>query len=99
MEFEVYATIRQGGLAWQGTEGVTPISQDSSITAPQVGPGVGGANGFSFDASVVNSTYGNADTVQQEQIQYPYFIQVATGCDESIDTTRATEINNPFFFI
>lgn len=56
-----------------------------------------GANkGMAFDASLSNSTYGNSDTVQQEQIQYPYFIQVATGVEESIDVTREIELNNPF---
>ena len=52
---------------------------------------------INFDASKSNPIYGNSDTVQQEQIQYPYFIQVATGAEESIDVTRATEIVSPFF--
>ncbi len=49
-----------------------------------------------FDASLSNSIYGNSTTVQQEQIQYPYFIQVATGVEESVDVVREIELNNPF---
>lgn len=47
---------------------------------------------------LVDSTgiYGNSTTVQQEQVQYPYFIQVATGVEESVDVTREIELNNPF---
>lgn len=51
-----------------------------------------------FDASRSNTTYGNSNTVQQEQIQYPYFIQVATGTEESVDVARDIVLNNPFFF-
>lgn len=58
------------------------------------GEGTDWATGF--DASRSNSIYGNSTTVQQEQIQYPYFIQVATGVEESVDVTREIELNNPF---
>ncbi|MGN1393994.1 MAG: hypothetical protein ACI4V7_08210, partial [Succinivibrionaceae bacterium] len=43
-----------------------------------------------FDASLSSSTYQDASPVQQEAVQYPYFIQVATGVEESIDVS--TEI-------
>lgn len=49
-----------------------------------------------FDASRSSSTYKNGAPVQQEAIQYPYFIQVATGVEESVDVTREIELNNPF---
>lgn len=52
--------------------------------------------GFSFDASLSSSTYQNNAPVQQEAVQYPYFIQVATGVEDSIDVTREIELNNPF---
>ena len=48
--------------------------------------------------SGTTGSYGTLNTVQQEQIQYPYFIQVATGAEESVDVTRATEIITPYFF-
>ena len=54
------------------------------------------ATSHTFDASRSSKVYGNSDTVQQEQIQYPYFIQVATGAEESIDVSREIELNNPF---
>lgn len=51
---------------------------------------------YDINASRSSSIYGNSTTVQQEQIQYPYFIQVATGVEESVDVTREIELNNPF---
>lgn len=51
---------------------------------------------FNFDASRSSSAYQDGAPVQQEAIQYPYFIQVATGVEESIDVTREIELNNPF---
>ena len=49
-----------------------------------------------FDASLSNPIYGNSDTVQQEQIQYPYFIQVATGAEVEDNIINEIELNNPF---
>lgn len=43
-----------------------------------------------------NATYGKSNTVQQEQIQYPYFIQVATGAETEDNITNTIELNNPF---
>ena len=40
--------------------------------------------------------YGNSDTVQQEQIQYPYFIQVATGSEVEDNIINEIELNNPY---
>lgn len=53
--------------------------------------------GFEIDASLSSSTYQDNAPVQQEAILYPYFIQVATGVEESVDVTREIELNNPFF--
>lgn len=57
-----------------------------------------GTNSFTwtFNASRSSSTYQDNAPVQQEAIQYPYFIQVATGSEESVDVTREIELNNPF---
>ena len=49
-----------------------------------------------FDASLSSSTYQDNAHVQQEAVQYPYFIQVATGVEETVDVTREIELNNPF---
>lgn len=51
---------------------------------------------LNFDASRSSSTYQDGAPVQQEAVQYPYFIQVATGTEESVDVTREIELNNPF---
>lgn len=61
---------------------------------------VSGASGsgykMKFDASRSSSTYQDNAPVQQEAIQYPYFIQVAKGSEDSVDVTREIELNNPF---
>lgn len=51
---------------------------------------------ITFNASLSSSTYQDNAPVQQEAIQYPYFIQVATGVEETVDVTREIELNNPF---
>lgn len=53
---------------------------------------------ISLDASHLNPTYGAADTVQEEAIQYPYYIQIATGQETEVNITNEIELNNPFFF-
>lgn len=66
----------------------------------QVAGGSGGGGALdhfaNFDASLSSPIYGNSDTVQQEQIQYPYFIQVATGAETEDNITNTIELNNPF---
>lgn len=49
-----------------------------------------------FDASLSSSTYQDNAPVQQEAVQYPYFIQVATGNEEQADITTEIQLNNPF---
>ena len=66
-----------------GNSSITDINEPKSID---------------FDASRSNPVYGASDTVQQEQIQYPYFIQIATGQETQADITNEIELNNPFFF-
>lgn len=46
----------------------------------------------------LNNVYQDNAPVQQEAIQYPYFIQVATGSEESVDVSTEIQLNNPFFF-
>lgn len=52
--------------------------------------------GGTFDASRSSSTYQDNAPVQQEAVQYPYFIQVAEGVETSVDVSREIELNNPF---
>ena len=56
----------------------------------------GGSN-ITIDASRCSGAYGKSNTVQQEQIQYPYFIQVATGAETEDNIINEIELNNPFF--
>lgn len=49
-----------------------------------------------FDASLSNSIYGNSTTVQPEVIQYPYFIQIATGQETKNNIINDIELNNPY---
>ena len=51
-----------------------------------------------FDASDSSSTYQDNAPVQQEAVQYPYYIQVATGVEETLPAIREYNINTPFFF-
>lgn len=53
---------------------------------------------FGIDASLSNPIYGATDTVQEEAIQYPYYIQIATGQETEVNITNEIELNNPFFF-
>lgn len=49
-----------------------------------------------LNASNSSSIYKDDSTVQQEQIQYPYFIQIATGQETQVDIVNEIELNNPF---
>lgn len=75
---------------WDGCfygESVTAVSYNRDKYAAPI---------IHFDASRSSSTYQDNAPVQQEAVQYPYFIQVATGVEESVDVTREIELNNPF---
>ena len=50
-------------------------------------------------ASASNSIYGKSTTVQQEQIQYPYFIQVATGAETEDNIINTLELSNPYVLL
>ncbi len=58
----------------------------------------GGAQGSwaGFDASRCSAVYGRSHTVQPEQIQYPYFIQVSTGNEIEADVTTQVQVNTPY---
>ena len=53
---------------------------------------------FDFNASRSSSTYQDNAPVQQEAIQYPYFIQIATGQETENNIKDTLELNNPFTF-
>ena len=49
-----------------------------------------------FDASLSSSIYQDNAHVQQEAIQYPYFIQIATGSETENNIINDIELNNPY---
>ena len=49
-----------------------------------------------FNASLSSSTYQDNAHVQQEAIQYPYFIQIATGSETENNIINKIELNNPY---
>ena len=81
-------------ITWNGALGYEVYGSKSN--------GAGGSTYYqiavNIDASKSSDVYGNSDTVQQEQIQYPYFIQVATGAETEDNIINEIELNNPFFF-
>lgn len=58
--------------------------------------GSGGGINILLNASRSSSTYQDDAPVQQEAVQYPFFIQVAANIENSIDVTREIQLNNPF---
>ena len=59
--------------------------------------GVNGTDlGIGFDASLSSSTYQDGAPVQPEAIQYPYFIQIATGSETENNIINEIELNNPY---
>ncbi len=53
---------------------------------------------ITFNANNTNSVYKDNAPVQQEAIQYPYFIQIATGVETEVNIKDTLELNNPFTF-
>lgn len=51
---------------------------------------------YSLNASRSSSTYQDNAPVQQEAIQYPYFIQIATGSETENNIINEIELNNPY---
>ena len=73
-----------GAFGWQGNmPGQCAIN--SSLTG-----------GMNFDASRSSSTYQDNAPVQPEAIQYPYFIQIATGSETENNIINDIELNNPY---
>ena len=68
----------------------------SAITLGSNASGSSMGESIALDYSLKNSIYGNSDTVQPEAIQYPYFIQIATGQETEVNITNEIELNNPF---
>lgn len=51
---------------------------------------------ITLDASLSNPIYGASDTVQEEAIQYPYYIQIATGQETEVNIRNDIESIVPY---
>lgn len=76
-----------------GCEYKTTANADSGITTNN------NPYKYTFDASESNPIYGNSDTVQPEAIQYPYFIQIATGQETENNIVNELELCDPFVLL
>ena len=81
------------GRLYGAPSGAFEYTVNDSYAGGVSGSGYGTAK---LNASRSSSTYQNNAPVQQEAIQYPYFIQVATGYGANIDVTNEIQLNNPF---
>jgi hypothetical protein len=77
------------GAFYRGSPGSLPRTTDGRVETDY---------NLIFDTSRSNPIYGATDTVQEEAIQYPYYIQIATGQETEVNITNEIELNNPFFF-
>lgn len=85
--------------AWAADLTASGALSDSVITDSKIAGSSGTADdviALKINASLSSSTYQDSAPVQQEAVQYPYFIQVATGSEESVDVSTEIQLNNPF---
>ncbi len=80
------------------TGGLFTITRQDAASI-QGSAGAGFAINMDYNFLSANPIYSDdAETVQIEAIQYPYFIQVATGVQENLPAINNYEISNPFAF-
>ena len=77
------------GAFYRGNPGNLPRTTDGRVETDY---------NLIFDASRSNPIYGNNTTVQEEAIQYPWVIRLATGQETEVNIRNEIELNNPFFF-
>ena len=70
---------------------------ENSAINPDLGVPAGGTFNTN-DAEGFSAPYSEGAPVQQEAIQYPYYIQIATGVEERLPAIREYKVNTPFFF-
>lgn len=78
-----------------GTGAISITAYPSANSGVQYG-GTGIGNVINIDASQSSSTYQDNAPVQPEAIQYPYFIQIATGSETENNIINEIELNNPY---
>lgn len=75
------------GAFYRGNPGNLPRTTDGRVETDY---------NLIFDASRSNPIYGGSDTVQEEAIQYPYYIQIATGQETEVNIRNDIESIVPY---
>lgn len=75
------------GAFYRGNPGNLPRTTDGRVETDY---------NLIFDASRSNPIYGASDTVQEEAIQYPYYIQIATGQETEVNIRNDIESIVPY---
>lgn len=85
----------QNGVIWGGSEAFFKSDTTSPNVATYNYSGTSrNVKRIGFDASRSSSTYKNNAPVQQEAIQYPYYIVLATGVVQNITYYEDLKVNN-----
>lgn len=90
------ATVSGAFVKGATIAGVFSVSSGGDGVKFQLDASKGWTGATSSNGAHTHTIAGTTDTVQPETICYPYYIQVATGMEETIDMTREIEFNNPF---
>lgn len=83
-------------VQWSGSGAFQPIDYRAAATVSTDSSSINGYNSARIDASRSSSTYQDNAPVQQEAVQYPYYIQVATGVEETLPAIREYKTNVPY---
>ena len=93
----VALTSASNGMGyWSGSGALYGKTGRNVVNDGASGIASGKNSDLGLDASLSSSAYQDNAPVQQEAVQYPYFIQVAEGVETSVDVSREIELNNPF---
>ena len=79
-----------------GTDATGAFENTKKVTSSRSGGENPTGSTYNFNASRSSSTYQDNAPVQQEAIQYPYYIQVATGVEETLPAIREYKTNIPY---
>lgn len=83
---------------WNANDSTGAFNGVNDVIYGRAGGNVRDTGVVTFDASRSSSAYQDNAPVQQEAIQYPYFIQIATGQEAENNIKDTLELNNPFTF-
>lgn len=87
----------ESGGIWSEPGGKGAFKKTTQVNGNRSAGQNGSIKNLQFDASDSNPIYSDdAKTVQIEAIQYPYYIQIATGQETEVNITNEIELNNPY---